>query len=281
MPVALQSRPEYSGILRQDESFAVPDNNSLGNRFNGWFDRLMVQSGGWTSPALLLALCACSAVALGGVLFVWQENLLTTGLGAFIGFMIPLAGTMLTRARRQKLMSQQLPAMIDELARAAKTGRSLENCLLAVANDTPSPLGQEMRICTRRMALGLNVDEALQELPQRTGLVGTSVLATALSVHRQTGGDLVRVLERLSQTLRDRLQFQGRLQAATAASRASFVLLVALPPAILAFFAFRDPNYLNTLFASPWGARVTIAAFVLEFVGAMWILRILNKSQQV
>lgn len=281
MATALQSRPEFAAILRQDETFAAPDDTSMGNQLNGWFDRLMIQSGMFTSPAMLLALCACSAVALGGVAFVWQENLLTTGLAGLVGFFIPLMVTMSIRSRRQKQMSEQLPAMIDELARSAKTGRSLENCLVMVATDTPNPLGAEMRNCTRKMALGLNVDEALSELPQRTGLVGASVLATALTVHRQTGGDLVRVLERLSQTLRDRLQFQGRLKAATASSRASFVLLVALPPAILAFFAFRDPNYLNTLFASTWGARVTILGFILEIIGAIWIMRIFNKSHQM
>src|SRR5690606_1470899 len=125
----------------------------------------------------------------------------------------------------------QLPPMIDELARAAKTGRSLENCLGQVAHDTPNPLGAELRDCTRKLALGLSIDDALKELPHRTGLVAASVLATALSIHRQTGGDLVRVLARLSQTLRTRIQFQGRLKAATAASRATAILMIALPPA--------------------------------------------------
>jgi tight adherence protein B len=133
----------------------------------------------------------------------------------------------------------------------------------------------------RKLALGLQIDEALRELPQRTGLVATSVLATALTVHRQSGGDLVRVLDRLSRTLRDRLQFQGRLRAATAASRATAILMIVLPPAILAFFVFRDPNYLTNLFDTAWGARATVLAFILEFLGAIWTMRVLRSSQQL
>ncbi|HVJ68728.1 MAG TPA: type II secretion system F family protein, partial [Caulifigura sp.] len=184
------------------------------------------------------------------------------------------------RMRRQSQMMSQMPGMLDELARAAKTGRSLEHCLQQVAEDTPLPLGSEIQLCTRKLALGVPLDAALNEFPKRTGLVSSSVFVTALSVHRQTGGDLVRVLERLAQTVRDRMQFQGRLKAATAASRGTAFLMIVLPPAILAFFAFRDPNYLSNLMASSWGRFVTIAAFALEFIGAIWVMAVLRKSQQ-
>lgn len=276
----LRPGSEFAGILRQDEKFAVPNDQSFGNQLNGWFDRLMVQAGILASPTMVLVLCLCSGLTAAGILFVWQENLITTAMAGFLGFLIPVIVSMMIRSRRQAVMVRQLPPMIDELSRAAKTGRSLENCLLQVANDTPNPLGAELRNCTRKLSLGMTIDDALLELPERTGLVSTSVLSTALSVHRQTGGDLVRVLDRLSLTLRDRIQFQGRLKAATAASRATAILMIILPPAILAFFVFRDPNYLNTLFQSPWGMRCTILAFILEFVGAVWVIRVLQKSGQ-
>lgn len=279
-PPVISPQREFAGILREQESFSVPDDTSLGNQLNGWFDQLMLQSGSSAAPTAILGLCLLSALTLGGLAFVVQENLLTTGLSAFVGFLIPVIVTMVIRSRRQGQMARQLPPMIDELARAAKTGRSLENCLLMVADDTPNPLGGELRNCTRKLALGLNVDDALKELPRRTGLIATSVLATALSVHHQTGGDLVRVLERLSQTLRDREQFQGRLRAATAASRATAILMIALPPAIITFFAFRDPNYLGNLFDSTWGFRTTLLAFALECIGGVWVIRILQQSQK-
>ncbi|WP_437206471.1 type II secretion system F family protein [Planctomicrobium sp. SH664] len=280
-PPVLTPRSDYADILRVDETYAVEGDRSAGNQLNNWFDTLMVQAGMGISPAMMLALSICSSLTLGGLIFVLQENFLTTAMGAFVGFLIPTVFAMFWRSRRQGQMARQLPPMIDELARAAKTGRSLENCMVMVANDTPSPLGSELRICTRKLALGMNVDAALKDLPFRTGLVGTSILSTALSVHRQTGGDLVRVLQRLSQTLRDRMEFQGRLRAATAASRATAILMITLPPAILAFFVFRDPNYLNTLLNSSWGLRTTLAAFFLEFIGAIWVIRVLSQSRQV
>jgi len=279
MAVTIEARPEFAGILKPQETYAESDRQDVGNRINSWFDLLMIQSGFGSSPALVLAMCLCSGVLIGGLIFVVQENLLTTAVAGVIGCVLPIIAMVAIRMRRQAQMMSQMPGMLDELARAAKTGRSLEHCLQQVAEDTPLPLGSELQLCTRKLALGVPLDSALHEFPTRTGLVSSSVFVTALSVHRQTGGDLVKVLERLAQTVRDRMQFQGRLKAATAASRGTAFLMIILPPAILAFFAFRDPNYLSNLMESSWGRLVTITAIFLEIVGALWVMAVLRKSQ--
>ncbi len=272
--------PEFGGILREQETYSTGDSEDVGNRINSWFDLLMIQSGIGLSPSMVLALSLCTGVALGGMVFVLQENLITTAIAAVIGFMAPVVIAVIMRSRRQSVMMTQMPPMIDELSRAAKTGRSLEACLQVVANDTPAPLGTELRRCTDRVSFGLPLSQALEELPIRTGLVSTSVLATALGVHRETGGDLVHVLHRLSATIRDRIQFQGRLAAATAASRAVAIMMITLPPAILAFFIFRDPDYLQNLMNSTWASRLTVLAIILQIIGSLWVMRVLASSKQ-
>lgn len=276
----ITSRPEFGGILREQETYATEDSNDVGNRINSWFDLLMIQSGIGLSPSMVLALSLCSGMTLGGLVFVLLEDPISTAIAAFLGFIAPIIVAVIMRSRRQSTMMNQMPPMIDELARAAKTGRSLEACLQVVANDTPAPLGAELRRCTDRIAFGLPFNQAMEDMPIRTGLVSTSVLATALAVHRETGGDLVHVLQRLSATIRDRIQFQGRLAAATAASRSVAIMMLTLPPAILAFFTFRDPGYLQKLMDSTWGFRITMVAIILQVIGSLWVMRVLANSKQ-
>ena len=279
-PTKITPSKEFTGILKDHEPFAHGDPDDLADRLNGWFDQLMLQSGLGVSPALMLAICACSAMALAGLAFVMQESLIATAMGALVGFVAPVAIVTIIRSRRQAKMTEQLPPAIDELSRAARTGRSLENCLKMVANDTPAPLGDELKLVTRKMDMGLSVTDSIRELPVRTGLISTSVLTTALAVHEQTGGDLVHVLERLSRTLRDRAQFVGRLRAATAASKGTALLMLILPIAVVAFFMWRDPNYFTDLLDSRWGFRATMAAFFLQLLGSFFVLRILTRSQK-
>lgn len=270
----------FAGILKEQEQFGTGRTADTADRLNSWFDTLMIQCGWELAPSMVLMLCLCSGLTLGGAVFVIQENLLTAAFASLCGFLIPVVMAMMARSRRQTLLMQQIPAMLEELARAAKTGRSVEQCLQLVANDTPTPLGSEMKIVASRLKMGVPLKDALQDLPERTGLMTLSLMNTTLVVQQQTGGDLVTVLNRLSQAVRDRLSFLGRLRAATAASRATATLMILLPPAILAFFLFRDANYFQELMGSAWGRNATILAIALEVVGAVWVLRILKDSQR-
>jgi tight adherence protein B len=276
----IEPRSDYAGILRDDQGFGTGAGTTAEDRVNNGFDQLMVQSGMRLDPAVFLLLMLLSGVALGGILFVWQEDFLITAIGIALGFMVPLAVAYALRARRQQKLLTQMPDMVDELARAARTGRSIEQCLTMVAQDTPLPLREEMGLITSRLALGTSLKHALSGIPERTGLVSMKILAMALTVHQQTGGDITSVLDRLSRTMRERMQYLGRLRAATAASRATAILMLVLPPGILAFFLVRDPDYLTRLFSSGWGRVITITAIILDFIGVIWTLRILKTSQK-
>jgi tight adherence protein B len=277
---AIPPRPEYEKILRTDEVFGTGAGNDLEDRLNSAFDLLLVQSGLEIAPSLFLLLSMCAGVALGGLAFVVQENILTTAMGFFAGGALPLIWALVAQSARRQKMLGQLPEMVDELARAARTGRSVEQCFTLVAHDTPAPLGSELKRCAGRLELGIGMQGALADLPVRTGIVTTRILAMALTVHAVSGGDLISVLERLSRTIRGRMLYLARLRASTAASRATAVLMLVIPPLVLGFFILRDPEYFTKLFAVKWGRIVTIIAAVLDVIGIVWVLRVLKNSQQ-
>jgi tight adherence protein B len=276
----LQPRPEFADIVKDRELFGTGQGDTTEDRINSSFDQLLIQSGLGIVPSVFLLLVMLAGLTVAGVLFVWQENLLLSAIGFFLGAIGPIAAVFIARARRQQLLLQQMPEMVGELARAARTGRSVDQCLSVIAMDTPRPLKDELQQVTSRLALGSGLKHALEGMPERTGLMSMKILAMALTVHQQTGGDVTAVLDRLSRTVRERMQYLGRLRAATAASRATAILMLVLPPGILAFFLFRDPTYLSRLFEAPWGRGVTILAVILDVIGVVWTLRILRNSQR-
>lgn len=271
---------DFSEILRDRDRYAVSDSKQLGNRLNGGFDELITHSGVDANPGVILFLCLMIAALTGGLIFILQENFLSTSISFMVGGMAPIAYLIFSRSRRQKKINDQLSDMIDELARAAKTGRSLTHCFISVAEKTPAPLGDELKEASRRLQMGVSMKAALDGLYERTGVASLNILSMALIVHQETGGDLVKVLERLARTIRDRVLFLGRLRTATAGSRATAVLMILLPPLILAFFILRDPTYLTTLMASSWGRGATFTAIALQVVGSLWVLRVLKTSQR-
>ncbi|MBI5759925.1 MAG: type II secretion system F family protein [Planctomycetales bacterium] len=276
----LTPMPEFSDILRDRETFGTGQSGKLADRVNNSFDRLLLQSGQGVSAATVLMLSMLGGLVLGGTMFVIQENFLSTALATAAGFLLPYGWLSSSVSRRQRKMLDQMPGMVEEMARAAKTGRSIEQCFALVAQDTPAPLGDELRLSLKRLELGVGLRVALDELPERTGLVSLSIFSMALAVHLSSGGDLVSVLERLSHTIRERIAFIGRLRAATSASRATAVLMVVLPPLIFGFFVVRDPDYLTELMSSSWGWGLTMFAIALDVIGVTFVLSILRSSQR-
>jgi tight adherence protein B len=189
-----------------------------------------------------------------------------------------MIGASIARSRRQKAIMEQLPGMADELSRCARSGRNLEHSFTLVAADTPSPLGDELRVSARRMEMGLDVGSAVKDLAARTGVTTLTMFTSALTVHQDTGGDLISVLERLATAVRDRLHFVARQRAATIASRMGAILMVVIPVLVMSFYLFRDPNYLTSLTGSFWGRLSLWTAIVFQVVGCLLVFRILSRS---
>jgi tight adherence protein B len=197
----IEPRPEFAKILRVEELYATPERDTAGARINGRFDRLVVQSGTAAAPDVILRLCILGGLACGGALFVATENLLWTAVALAAGAFLPIAFLLLLRTRRQRTMRRQLPALIDGLAQAARAGRGLANGLELAAAQNSAPLADEIGLAVRRLRMGVGIEAAFADLPERTGLAGMQVFVAALAGHDRTGCDLVASLDQAAKRI--------------------------------------------------------------------------------
>jgi Flp pilus assembly protein TadB len=78
--------------------------------------------------------------------------------------------------------------------------------------------------------------------------------------------------------VRDRLSYRRQLQAATAAGKASAMLVALIGPAIFLFFFFFRPDYVQTMLESPLGQTALIVAAFMELVGLIWVARLVRPA---
>ncbi|MFY8057297.1 MAG: type II secretion system F family protein, partial [Planctomycetaceae bacterium] len=263
----------FSGLLKEEIGFNEGTGGTA-DAVNGWFDSLMLQSGIQTAPSVWLALCVLSGISCGGLFFVLTDRLVMSSVMAALGLLLPIVYALVLKSRRQARIMQQLPLMAEEMARFARTGRNVEHAFMMLAADTPSPLGNELRVSARRIEMGMDVGSACRDLVQRTGVTTLTMFTAALSVNQETGGDLIQVLERLSTAIRDRLHFVARQRAATISSRLGSVMMITVPIIVIGFYVARDPAYLDKLFASGWGRSSFWTAVALQLVGSLIVFRI-------
>ncbi|HEU5408914.1 MAG TPA: type II secretion system F family protein, partial [Nitrospira sp.] len=144
------------------------------------------------------------------------------------------------RGMRFDRFNQLLPEGIDLLTRALKAGHSINAAIEMVSREIPEPVGLEFRRTFEEQNFGLPMREAMTNLAARVPIPDVQFLVTAILVQKETGGNLVEILEKTATVLRERLRLKGQLAIYTAQGRLTGWILAGLP-----FFLFIGLNILN------------------------------------
>jgi len=99
---------------------------------------------------------------------------------------------------------------------------------------------------------------------------------TTLILQRQTGANMVAVLENLSLLVRERLNMAAKMRAHTAQQRFSAGLLCSLPLVVGLGFWILKPEYIRLLWTDPTGSKAFTYAIFSEIVGILVIRKIAN-----
>jgi tight adherence protein B len=102
------------------------------------------------------------------------------------------------------------------------------------------------------------------------------IVVTAILVQRDTGGNLIEMLDRTAFMIRDRQRIRGEIRIHTAQGRLTGWVLSLLPVAMLLMVNLVDPGYSRILFVDPLGRKLIYAGVGLIAVGAVFIHRIVN-----
>ncbi len=188
--------------------------------------------------------------------------------------LIPVFYIMRVRSKRLRKFEEQLPDAIDLFTRTMRAGHNIHSGLETIANETADPVRMEFRKLMEELALGSQVEPALHGLGRRVPLVDLKFFIIALILQRQTGANMVSVLEGLSTLVRERLAMAAKLKAHTAQQRFSAGILCALPIVFGLGCLLLKPDYIRPLWTDETGSRIFTFAIVWEFIGILVIRKI-------
>jgi tight adherence protein B len=223
----------------------------------------------------LSVLLAATAFVVFGVAGGW--NLLFVQLLVAIAFgMAPVVYIGRVRARRLRKFEEQLPDAIDLFTRTMRAGHNIHSGLETIATETADPVRMEFKKLVEELALGSQVEPALHGLGRRVPLIDLKFFIISLILQRQTGANMVSVLENLSMLVRERLNMAAKLKAHTAQQRFSAGLLCVLPIVVGLGFWILKPEYMRLLWTDPVGTKFFTYGIISEIVGILVIRKIAN-----
>ena len=212
----------------------------------------------------------------GGAGFFMGKSLFWVLVVGVLGATLPVFWLLFRRKRRLKAFSAQLPDALELIARALRAGQSLAAAIHLVGEEMPAPISQEFALAYEEQNLGIPLEESLRNMTRRVPNLDLKFFATAVVLQRQTGGDLAEVLDKISSLIRERFKIWGQIQALTGEGRMSGVVLMALPPVLLAVMYYLNPGYTSLLFEHPQGQKMLAGAVFMQLLGALTIRKIVN-----
>src|SRR5579885_689220 len=117
---------------------------------------------------------------------------------------LPLVYILRVRARRLRKFEENLPDAIDLFTRTMRAGHNIHSGLETIAAETLEPVRMEFRKVMEELALGSPIEATLHNLGKRVPLIDLKFFITGLILQRQTGANMVSVLENLATLVRER-----------------------------------------------------------------------------
>ena len=178
------------------------------------------------------------------------------------------------RQKRMRQIEEMLPEAIDLFTRAMRAGHNIHGGLEVLAQETYEPLAGEFKKLVEELSLGSTIEQALHNMGDRVPLLDLRFFATGVILQRETGANIVTVMENLSMVIRERLQLRARLRAHTAQQRFSAALLCGLPVFTGLVFYFIRYEYISQLWLTPVGARFLIYGIFSELIGILVVRKV-------
>jgi tight adherence protein B len=204
------------------------------------------------SEELALAVLAFATLPWGIVMFMLRPGLVVGTASLVITSALAFFGARLwiniRIGKRLAEFNNQLEMALRLIAGAMRVGLGLRQALVNVVTDMPDPARVEFTRVLSQTQIGVSLYDALDALAQRMPSGEMNMMARAIRLQGQTGGNLSRVLENMAGTIKERRRLAQKIRALTAEARATKWIITGLPVFVGIFVTTFEPDIREGLF---------------------------------
>lgn len=219
-----------------------------------------------------LALVAGIALAVAGLAPVGA--ILLAFVVLVIGWALPSMYVSRRTKRRLIRVEEQLPDALTAIAKSLRAGSGLLQAIAFAADETPAPLGTELRATLRDLQLGADPVEVFDALSRRVGSPDLDIAVTAIVIQRTVGGNLSEILANVTATIRERAKIQREVRVLVTRQMLQANLTAALPVVMAVLFIAITPDIGGALLDTTAGNIALGIALACEVMGIVAVRRL-------
>ena len=284
-----QSQGPITDLIQQSQALANLNKVVEGRDFGANLARELARADLRLKPSEYLFIWLGSIVGVPVLLFILGfflsalQSPLALLVGMLIGFMLPRFWLNRRKNGRLNAFNKQLPDTITLIANALRAGSSFLQAIELVVRESRPPISVEFSRVIREVNLGLPFEQALENMVRRVRSDDLELMATAISIQHQVGGNLAEILDSIAYTIRERIRIKGEIRTLTAQQRLSGYVVGMLPIGLAGFLFIAAPGFMDPMFANPpevlglpAGVVILIFGGIMMFIGFMLIRKIVD-----
>ena len=232
------------------------------------------------SPQTVLRLGRLAAWALVAVIGLLSGSWVLAGITALAALISPTLLMQRWLEQRRRKLDAQWPEALLSLASALRAGVALSPAVRKLADESPSPLADELQWLLQQQRLGLGFSDGLGQLAVRVNTRATTLVVAALQTALESGGGLADALERIALRISTQLQLQGKARTLSAQGRLQAGVLAFIPVLLGLALMVLEPEAMQAMTTTPAGLASLGAILVLQTTGLLWIRRMVRVELQ-
>ena len=177
---------------------------------------------------------------------------------------------------RRNAFTEQLCDCLTTVSNALRAGYSFQQSMEVISKEMEPPISEEFAHVTNDISMGINLEDALDQMSKRVESSDFDLVVTAVLIQREVGGNLAQVLDSISDTIAERIRMKREISALTAQGRMSAIVLLILPFAVGVGMYFLNHDQFMILFEEEMGRIAMGVAVVMEVIGIFVIKRIVD-----
>jgi len=203
------------------------------------------------------------------------------------GFFAPAIFVRTHQNQRRAKFVKQLADALMLLTNSLRSGYGFVKGLELVAKEMGDPISKELNRMLREVNLGATLEDALLNLGRRVNSQDLDIVIGAYLVQKDVGGNLTEIMEKVAETIRERLRIQGDIRVLTTQGKLSGLIVGLMPFVVFILLFMWAPDYFNTMFGPPivahfasydipMGVLMLVGAVCWQLIGAYMIFKIIS-----
>lgn len=230
----------------------------------------------FTDTRKLLIVYVCAMLVIPLLLYVLQFSWIFVLLSFGAVFYFPKIYFKKLANRRTDAINRDLPDALAQIGGAMRAGSTFTSAVQAMVEEQKGPISQEFSLMLREQRMGARLDEALDNLGERVQTEEMDLVISAALIAQDIGGNLAEIFSRLSDTLRRKMEMEGKIKALTSQGVLQGYVVTALPFMILAALMGIEPEATEPMFTSLLGWLFLAVILVLQCIGGFMIKKIVT-----